>query len=142
MPAVVAQMLAALEVEPGMQVLEIGTGTGYNAALLAYRLGAENTVSVEVDPAVAEHARRVLATAGFSAVTVVTAGRRPARGDWCSPRGAPRTTRAACWRSPCTATPPRRAGSSDRRRSCGCVPEFPGDGQPRVHRHTAPDVGD
>jgi protein-L-isoaspartate O-methyltransferase len=33
MPAVVAQMLAALEAEPGMRVLEIGTGTGYNAAL-------------------------------------------------------------------------------------------------------------
>lgn len=73
MPAVVAQMLAALEVEPGMRVLEIGTGTGYNAALLAHRLGAENVVSVEVDPAVAEHARRALATAGFGAVTVVSA---------------------------------------------------------------------
>ncbi|MGH3935914.1 MAG: methyltransferase domain-containing protein, partial [Pseudonocardiaceae bacterium] len=73
MPAVVAQMLAALEVEPGMRVLEIGTGTGYNAALLAHRLGAENVASVEVDPAVAERARRALAAAGFGAVTVVTA---------------------------------------------------------------------
>ncbi len=73
MPAVVAQMLAALDAEPGMRVLEIGTGTGYNAALLAHRLGAEHIVSVEVDPAVAEHARRVLATAGFDAVTIVTA---------------------------------------------------------------------
>lgn len=73
MPGVVAQMLAALEIEPGMRVLEIGTGTGYNAALLAHRLGAENVVSVEVDPAVAEHARRALAGAGFDAVTVVTA---------------------------------------------------------------------
>ncbi|MGH3869766.1 MAG: methyltransferase domain-containing protein [Pseudonocardiaceae bacterium] len=73
MPAVVAQMLAALEVEPGMRVLEIGTGTGYNAALLAHRLGAEHVVSVEVDPAVAEHARQALATAGFGAVTVVGA---------------------------------------------------------------------
>ncbi|MGH3874500.1 MAG: methyltransferase domain-containing protein [Pseudonocardiaceae bacterium] len=73
MPGVVAQMLAALEVEPGMRVLEIGTGTGYNAALLAHRLGAENVMSVEVDPAVAEHARRALAAVGFGAVTVVTA---------------------------------------------------------------------
>jgi protein-L-isoaspartate(D-aspartate) O-methyltransferase len=73
MPAVVAQMLAALDAEPGMRVLEIGPGTGYNAALLAHRLGAEHIVSVEVDPAVAEHARRVLAAAGFGAVTVVTA---------------------------------------------------------------------
>lgn len=72
MPAVVAQMLAALDAEPGMRVLEIGAGTGYNAALLAHRLGAENIVSVEVDPAVAEHARHALAATGFSAVTVVT----------------------------------------------------------------------
>ncbi|MGH3697142.1 MAG: methyltransferase domain-containing protein [Pseudonocardiaceae bacterium] len=73
MPAVVAQMLAALAAEPGMRVLEIGTGTGYNAALLAYRLGAQNIVSVEIDPSVADHARRALATTGFGAVTVVTA---------------------------------------------------------------------
>jgi protein-L-isoaspartate(D-aspartate) O-methyltransferase len=73
MPAVVAQMLAALQAEPGMRVLEIGTGTGYNAALLAHRLGAQNIVSVEVDPAVATHARRALATTGFGAVTVVSA---------------------------------------------------------------------
>jgi protein-L-isoaspartate(D-aspartate) O-methyltransferase len=72
MPAVVAQMLGALDVEPGRRVLEIGTGTGYNAALLAHRLGAERVVSVEVDPAVAEHARRALDHAGFGAVTVVT----------------------------------------------------------------------
>ena len=72
MPGVVAEMLAALEVEPGMRVLEIGTGTGYNAALLAHRLGAGNVVSVEVDPVVAEHARQALPAAGFSGVTVVT----------------------------------------------------------------------
>lgn len=47
-------------------------GTGYNAALLAHRLGAENVVSVEVDPAVADAARVALDRAGFGAVTVVT----------------------------------------------------------------------
>ncbi len=72
MPAVVAQMLAALQVEPGMRVLESGTGTGYNAALLAHRLGAPNIVSVEIDPAVAEHARHALAAAGFGPVSVIT----------------------------------------------------------------------
>ncbi|MGH3752486.1 MAG: methyltransferase domain-containing protein [Pseudonocardiaceae bacterium] len=72
MPGVVAQMLTALDAEPGMRVLEIGTGTGYNAALLAHRLGAQHIVSVEVDPAVAGHARHALAAAGFGAVTVVT----------------------------------------------------------------------
>jgi protein-L-isoaspartate O-methyltransferase len=72
MPAVVAQMLTALEVEPGMRVLEIGTGTGYNAALLAYQLGAPNVVSVEIDPAVADHARHALAATGYGAVRVIT----------------------------------------------------------------------
>jgi len=72
MPAVVAQMLGALDAQPGMRVLEIGTGTGYNTALLAYHLGAENVVSIEIDPETAEHARRALAAAGFGAVTVIT----------------------------------------------------------------------
>jgi protein-L-isoaspartate O-methyltransferase len=72
MPAVVAQMLTALQAEPGMRILEIGTGTGYNAALLAYQLGARHVVSVEIDPAVAEHARRALSAAGYGAVSVIT----------------------------------------------------------------------
>lgn len=72
MPAVMAQMLTALAAEPGTRVLEIGTGTGYNAALLAHRLGAPNVVSVEIDPAVAEHARAALAAAGYGALRVVT----------------------------------------------------------------------
>ena len=72
MPGVVAEMLTALEAEPGMRVLEIGTGTGYNAALLAHRLGAGNVVSVELDPVVADQARQALAAAGFSGVSVVT----------------------------------------------------------------------
>jgi protein-L-isoaspartate O-methyltransferase len=72
MPAVVAQMLAALQVEWGMRVLEIGTGTGYNAALLAHRLGAHNVVSVEIDSAVADHARHALLAAGYGAVRVIT----------------------------------------------------------------------
>lgn len=44
---VMKSMIDALKVEPGMRVLEIGTGTGYNAACLA-ALGVE-VVSVEID---------------------------------------------------------------------------------------------
>ncbi|GAA3965526.1 methyltransferase domain-containing protein [Actinomadura viridis] len=70
-PGVVALMLAALDAEPGMKVLEIGTGTGWNAALLAERLGAECVTTVEVDARVAEHARRTLRETGHrvSAIT-------------------------------------------------------------------------
>ncbi len=71
-PNIVARMLSALCGEPGERVLEIGTGTGYNAALLAHRLGAENITSIEIDPHIVDHARRALAVAGYP-VTVVSA---------------------------------------------------------------------
>jgi protein-L-isoaspartate(D-aspartate) O-methyltransferase len=57
-PWLMAQMLAALRLEPGMTVLEIGTGTGFNAACLA-ALGAAVT-SVEIDPVIAGRARASL----------------------------------------------------------------------------------
>jgi methyltransferase of ATP-grasp peptide maturase system len=69
-PTVVALMLAALSAEPGMRVLEIGTGTGYNAALLAHRLGVQNITSVEIDPNLADHARTALRATGYP-VTVI-----------------------------------------------------------------------
>lgn len=64
MPTVVALMLHHLDAQPGDTVLEIGTGTGWNAALLAVRLGDENVASIEVDPVLAEVARQNLAAAG------------------------------------------------------------------------------
>jgi protein-L-isoaspartate O-methyltransferase len=48
-PDLVLSMMAALDVHDGHTVLEIGTGTGYNAALLAARLGASNVTTVEID---------------------------------------------------------------------------------------------
>ncbi|KUL55224.1 protein-L-isoaspartate(D-aspartate) O-methyltransferase [Streptomyces sp. NRRL F-4489] len=60
MPSVVFRMLRDLDVRPGDRVLEVGTGTGWNAALLAHRLGAGNVVSVEVDGGVADAARKAL----------------------------------------------------------------------------------
>ncbi len=72
MPAVMAVMLGALPAQVGDRILEIGTGTGYNTALLCHRLGDSLVTSVEIDPAVADHARDALAAAGRSP-TVITA---------------------------------------------------------------------
>jgi protein-L-isoaspartate(D-aspartate) O-methyltransferase len=71
-PDIVAVMLAALDAQPGHRALEIGTGTGYNAALLAHRLGAEQITTVEIDPDVAARARRALAETGYGEIYTVT----------------------------------------------------------------------
>lgn len=71
MPRLVADMLNHLDAKQGDHVLEIGTGTGWNAALLAHRLGAEQVTSIEVDPDVAAHARRALSGVGYGGVTTV-----------------------------------------------------------------------
>ncbi|TDC84931.1 rRNA adenine N-6-methyltransferase family protein [Actinomadura sp. 7K507] len=60
-PTIVARMLEQLDVRSGHRVLEIGTASGYNAALLA-RL-AERVVSLEIDPVLAEQAARRLGPA-------------------------------------------------------------------------------
>jgi protein-L-isoaspartate(D-aspartate) O-methyltransferase len=66
-PAIMALMLEQLDVRPGHKVLEIGTGTGYNAALLAHLVGAEgHVVSVELDEDLAEKARQHINAAGYS----------------------------------------------------------------------------
>jgi protein-L-isoaspartate(D-aspartate) O-methyltransferase len=74
--AIMAPMLEALEVRPGMRILEIGTGTGYNAALLAHLVGPlGQVVSVELDAAIASSARRVLRTGGYPVRVVTGDGR-------------------------------------------------------------------
>ncbi|MEU6942781.1 methyltransferase, partial [Streptomyces rubiginosohelvolus] len=55
-PSIVFRMLDMLDLRAGHRVLEIGTGTGWNAALVAHRLGAGRVVSVEVDPVLAMRA--------------------------------------------------------------------------------------
>ncbi|MGH3321152.1 MAG: methyltransferase domain-containing protein [Streptosporangiaceae bacterium] len=70
-PSVMFRMLRELDVRDGMRVLEIGTGSGWNAVLLAHRLGGSNVTTVEVDPAVAARASAALAGAGV-APTVAT----------------------------------------------------------------------
>jgi len=69
-PYVVAYMTERMQVEPGEKVLEIGTGSGYQAAVLA-EMGAE-VYTIEIIPALADHARRVLASEGYDRVKVLT----------------------------------------------------------------------
>lgn len=70
-PAVMAAMLTQLAVRPGHRVLEIGAGTGYNAALLAELAGPAGAVTtVDIDADTVEQARRNLAAAGVTGVTV------------------------------------------------------------------------
>jgi len=71
MPSVMLAMLTALDAHEGQRVLEIGAGTGYNAAVLAQRLGAGNVVSIEIDSDIAQRARSNLAMAGRN-VRVIT----------------------------------------------------------------------
>jgi protein-L-isoaspartate(D-aspartate) O-methyltransferase len=68
-PSLVATMLEALELRGDERVLEIGTGTGYEAALLSHL--AEEVFTVERIPRLAELARRNLADLGIQNVEVV-----------------------------------------------------------------------
>src|SRR4051794_20264637 len=62
-PGVVASMLEQLDVQPGMRILEIGAGTGYNAALLAHLTGPSGrVVTIDIDTDVVDAARAALAT--------------------------------------------------------------------------------
>ncbi|HET8795667.1 MAG TPA: methyltransferase domain-containing protein, partial [Arthrobacter sp.] len=71
-PAIMAAMLEQLAVEPGQHVLEIGAGTGYNAALLAHLVGDGGTVTtIDIDQNLVDQARENLIAAGFPQVTVV-----------------------------------------------------------------------
>ncbi len=73
-PTIMAYMLDQLRVGPGQRVLEIGAGTGYNAALLQQLVGAGGrVVTVDLDGDVAWQAAAHLAGAGYPEVTVVQA---------------------------------------------------------------------
>lgn len=72
-PGVVALMLDQLEAQPGERILELGAGTGYNAALLAHLVGETGHVTtIDVDDDLVEGARAHLATAGFANVEALT----------------------------------------------------------------------
>lgn len=73
-PGLMTRMLEALDVRKGHDVLEIGTGTVCNAALLCHRLGSEHVCSVDSDPELVELARDRLVRIGYRPMLVVTDG--------------------------------------------------------------------
>jgi protein-L-isoaspartate(D-aspartate) O-methyltransferase len=71
-PAMVALMLEQLQAQPGDRVLEIGAGTGYNAALLAQLAGPDGAVTtIDVDEDITRGAAAALRAAGYPAVRVI-----------------------------------------------------------------------
>jgi protein-L-isoaspartate(D-aspartate) O-methyltransferase len=81
-PRVVARMLELLELTGRERVLDVGTGSGYHAALLA-RLAGE-VISIERDPALSATAVAALAESGTTGVTCIVGD-----GWQGAPRGAP-----------------------------------------------------
>lgn len=70
-PHLVARMTELLQLAPGQSVLEVGTGSGYHAAVIAELVGGEHLVSIERHRSLATRARRALARTGYSNVTLV-----------------------------------------------------------------------
>lgn len=72
LPVCMAEMLELLDVRPSQRVLEIGAGTGYNAALLAHLTGPDGRVTtIDNIPAVVDAARDHLNATGNEAVRVI-----------------------------------------------------------------------
>jgi protein-L-isoaspartate(D-aspartate) O-methyltransferase len=71
-PAIMAIMLEQLDLAPGQRVLEIGAGTGYNAALMAQIVGSDgHVVAVDIDEDIVQAAGAHLGAAGFERVQLV-----------------------------------------------------------------------
>ncbi len=76
-PSLVVAMLQQLDAVAGHRVLEIGTGTGYNTALLCHVFGEKAVVSAEIDQELARVAVDNLARAGYAPTVLDTDGSGP-----------------------------------------------------------------
>lgn len=82
-PKVEARLLQELRVQHSDRVLEVGTGSGFMAALLAHR--AQSVTTLEINPALVDLARRNLQQAGLGRVKVLQAdgaAKLPVEGPW------------------------------------------------------------
>ncbi|MFW6694412.1 methyltransferase domain-containing protein [Streptomyces sp. MAR4 CNX-425] len=69
-PSLMADMLEALDVDEGHDVLEAGTGTGYNAGILCFLAGDKHVTTVDRSAALTGKARSRLGAAGFAPLVV------------------------------------------------------------------------
>lgn len=73
-PSMIVIMLQQMALQPGMRVLEIGAGTGYNAALLAEIVGSTGSVvTIDIDQVIVDEARARLDSAGHPEVRTICA---------------------------------------------------------------------
>ena len=71
-PKMMALMMEQLGLEPGSRVLEIGAGTGYNAAILAHVVGEKGSViTMDIDQDIVDEAAGNLSETGYGHVKVV-----------------------------------------------------------------------
>lgn len=70
-PSIVAFMLSYLDLKNGQNVLEVGTGSGYNAALIAHIISPGKLTTTEIDGEVLEIARKNLARFNFKNIELV-----------------------------------------------------------------------
>lgn len=69
-PSTAARLLEALEAEPGDNVLVVGVGVGYTAAVLAEIVGADQVQAIDIDRRLVYEARQNLERAGYGQVLV------------------------------------------------------------------------
>ena len=73
-PYIVAMMTDSLQLQPGDRVLEVGTGSGYQSAILAELLPPGQLVTVELVPVLRERAQCILNGLGYTNIVIESAG--------------------------------------------------------------------
>ncbi|MEV0438931.1 methyltransferase domain-containing protein [Streptomyces spectabilis] len=82
LPSLVVNMFRHARPAEGMDVLDVGTGSGYGTALLCHRLGGRHVTSVDVDPYLTSAARQRLAEAGHQPHVATVDAFRPLPGTY------------------------------------------------------------
>jgi protein-L-isoaspartate O-methyltransferase len=82
MPGLVVSMYRHAMIGDGMDVLDVGTGSGYGAALLATRLGDARVTTIDIDPYLVKAAEERLARTGLHPLVAVADATGPLPGSY------------------------------------------------------------